>query len=122
MPDFPPSGVPGFVWPLSLDVGEPKVLVTMFEDAREHRRLKNTSKVRRWVFEFRGTENQVEALLDHYDLVGLFTTFTAITWDPRAATPSTEEATVRYEFKPDAPTWIAVDNWRTRCLLVEVLT
>lgn len=98
----------------------PVTLVSRFEDGTETRRQKSSAVVRHFEQTHTVDKATADAMLDLFHSWGLSTTFTMITWDPRAATPSTDEATVRFESEP-VLTQVSASLYQLRCNMIEVL-
>lgn len=78
----------------------PIVLKTRLEDGTWNRREKSSTEKRRVRQVFRENATLTDAKLDIYDSKGELTTLTIISYDPQAATPSTDEWTVYFASNP----------------------
>lgn len=74
----------------------PSTLRTEFADQSQNIRQKSATVKRLFIGVFTETSTAIKTLSDFFATKLLTTTFTIITYDPGATTPTTDEATVRF--------------------------
>ena len=79
----------------------PAVLRTVFDDQSMSVRMKNSTSKRVFVGEFRQNTTDTKTILDLFDTKEFDTTLTVLTFDPQAADPDTDSATVYFMNKPE---------------------
>lgn len=87
----------------------PTMLVHTTVDKREFRRVLSNDKRRIWLERYEWTAAEMKGAMDFWDIRGLHTTFTRISYDPQATNPLTDEATVRF-VRPIVPVITSCDG------------
>lgn len=80
----------------------PPTLRTRFEDGSESRREKHQNNPLLWRQRFRATTAEAKTVFDFVATKRLLTSFTALTYDPEAVNPDTEEASVVFHEYPSS--------------------
>lgn len=92
MADF--AFAPEIVPPQSVQYGPPPTLLTVLEDGKAVARQKHANMPELWSETFKLVGSEFDSLKTFYDLKGLLTTFTKLSYDVHG-TPTTER-TVRF--------------------------
>jgi hypothetical protein len=82
--------------PARIDRAAPKTLITRFEDGRELRRQKHSWSPRTITHKYSTRAEQFSDMIAFAESKGLNTTFTMLSFDPKAIDPDTDAATVRF--------------------------
>lgn len=96
----------------------PPTLITEYEDGQETRRLKGGSERRIFDQDWVVVKNHLDAMLDFWESVGLFTSFTFVTFDANESVGT--ECDVRFR-EPPSYNYVANNLYEVETSFIEVI-